>query len=210
MRLTLLAILALLSGCVTMNESMLPKVGAIQPLPKTVLIETRTGELVQKLNGEGANRGVLSGTTVGNQVVKLIMGRWKSNGIVDDYGPAGELKAKPDYTLIVSGVRNEDSSIAGAVFSGLTFMLLPTTTTLTYDLNLELTDNKTGQKYQAKAKNAITSVMQILLLPALPFSWVGSKNAFDDIADYAYDEFRKQGAFAGGAKRSEPEISLRE
>jgi len=196
MRLTLLAMVVLLSGCVTLNESMLRKVDSIHAPQKAVIVETKMGELVQKLNGEGANRGVFSGNTVGNQVTKLIMNRWKDKDIISDYGPPGDLKSKPDYTFILSGSRNEDSSIAGAVFSGLTFMLLPSTTTLTFDLNAELIDNRTGQKYQAKAKNGVTSVMQILLLPALPFSWIGNKNAFDDIADHLYSEFYAQGAFS--------------
>jgi hypothetical protein len=197
-------VLLSLSGCLTLNEGMLRKVDSIQVPQKSALVETKIGEFVQKLNGEGANRGVLANTTVGNSVVKMIMNRWERKGIVDDYGAPGDLKGKPDYTLVLSGSRNEDTSIAGAVFSGLTLMLLPSTTTLTFDLNAELIDNRTGQKYHATAKNGVTSVMQILLLPALPFSWIGTKNAFDDIADHLYSEFHEQGAFGG-----KPNIGLR-
>lgn len=185
-----------LTGCVTVNEEMLRKVSITPPQKKDMTVEVINGELIQKLNGEGQNRGVLSGTTVLNAVSTSIMSRWKSKDLISDYGTAGELKRDPDYTVTLSGVRNEDSSIAGAVFSGLTFMILPTTATLTYDLNVEFVNNHTKKHYTVKAKNAATTWMQILLLPALPFSWIGGNNALNDIADYSYDELRKQGAFS--------------
>ena len=74
-------------------------------------------------------------------------------------------------------------------------MLLPSSSTLIYDLNLEFTNNHTQKHYTVKAKNAVTTWMQILLFPALPFSWIGSNNMLNDIADYSYDELRKQDAF---------------
>lgn len=188
-------VLIALSGCVTVNEEMLRKVSISPPQKQTMTVEVKTGELIQKLNGEGQNRGVLSGTTVLNAVAKSMMIRWKNKDIISDYGSAGELKKEPDYTITLSGVRNEDGSIAGAVLSGLTLMLLPSSSTLTYDLNLEFINNHTQKHYNVKAKNAVTTWMQILLLPALPFSWIGSNNMLNDIADYSYDELSKQGAF---------------
>jgi hypothetical protein len=188
-------LLIALSGCVTVNEEMLRKVSISPPQKQAMTVEVKTGELIQKLNGEGQNRGVLSGTTVLNAVAKSMMIRWKNKDIIADYGSAGELKKEPDYTIILSGVRNEDGSIAGAVLSGLTLMLLPSSSTLTYDLNVEFINNHTQKHYTVKAKNAVTTWMQILLLPALPFSWIGSNNMLNDIADYSYDELRKQGAF---------------
>ena len=158
-------------------------------------VEVKTGELIQKLNGEGQNRGVLSGTTVLNAIGKSMMMRWKNKDIIADYGFSGELKKEPDYTVTLSGVRNEDGSMIGAVLSGLTLMLIPSSSTLTYDLNLEFVNNHTHKHYTVKAKNAVTTWMQILLLPALPFSWIGSNNMINDIADYSYDDLSKQGAF---------------
>lgn len=193
--LTVLSLLVVLSGCVTVNEEMLRKVSITPPQKQTMTVEVKTGELIQKLNGEGQNRGVLSGTTVLNAVAKSMMMHWKNKDIIGDYGFSGELKKEPDYTITLSGVRNEDGSMAGAVLSGLTLMLLPSSSTLTYDLNLEFINNHTQKHYTVKAKNAVTTWMQILLLPALPFSWIGSNNMLNDIADYSYDELRKQGAF---------------
>jgi hypothetical protein len=194
-QLMVLGLLVLLTGCVTVNEEMLRKVSVSPPQKQIMIVEVKTGELIQKLNGEGQNRGVLSGTTVLNAVAKSMMMRWKNKDIIADYGFSGELKKEPDYTITLSGVRNEDGSIAGAVLSGLTLMLLPSSSTLTYDLNLEFINNHTQKHYTVKAKNAVTTWMQILLLPALPFSWIGSNNMLNDIADYSYDELCKQDAF---------------
>lgn len=188
-------LLLALTGCVTVNEGMLRKVSISPPQQQQTTIEIKTGELIQKFNGEGQNRGVLSGTTVLNALGKSMMARWKNKDVIADYGFSDELKKEPDYTITLSGVRNEDGSIAGAVLSGLTLMLIPSSSTLTYDLNLDFVNNHTQKQYTVKAKNAVTTWIQILLLPALPFSWIGSNNMINDIADYSYDELRKQGAF---------------
>ena len=74
-------------------------------------------------------------------------------------------------------------------------MLIPSSSTLTYDLNLEFVNNHTQKHFTVKAKNGVTTWMQILLLPALPVSWIGANNMINDVADYTYDELRKQGAF---------------
>jgi hypothetical protein len=165
------------------------------PQNKGGLVEFKTGELIQTLNGEGKNRGVLSGTTVLDSVGSGIMSRWKSKDIIADYGSSGELNREPDYTITLSGVKDENGSIAAAILSGIAFMLIPTSSTVTYDLQFDLTNNHTHKHYTTKAKNAVTTWSQILLLPALPFSWIGSSNMISDIADYAYDDLNKQGAF---------------
>lgn len=194
-QISILAMLIFSTGCMTVNEGMLRQVTITPPANHSGIVEVKTGELIQKLNGEGQNRGVLSGTTVLNAFGKSMMQRWKSKDIIDDYGFSGDLKKDPDFTVTLSGVRNEDGSIAGAVLSGISLMILPATSTLTYDLNLEFINNHNKKHYTVKAKNAVTTWMQILLLPALPFSWIGSNNMINDMADYSYDELRKQGAF---------------
>jgi len=62
--LMVVGLLIILTGCVTVNEEMLRKVSISPPPKQTMTVEVKTGELIQKLNGEGQNRGVLSGTTV--------------------------------------------------------------------------------------------------------------------------------------------------
>ncbi len=191
----IVGIICLQTGCMTVNEGMLRKANIVTPQNNKVSIEVKTGTLIQKLNGTGRNEGLLSGTTVLNALNTSIMTRWKSKDLIADYGSTNDFKNKPDYTLTVSGEKNEDGSMTGAVLSGLTFMLIPATATVTYDLNFDFVNNHTNQHYSVTAKNAVTTWMQILLLPALPFSWIGSHNMLNDIADYTYDELQKQGAF---------------
>ncbi len=193
--LPLLVIFSLLTGCVTVNEEMLQKVNIEEIQEQQKIVEIKTGELVQMLNGEGQNRGVMSGTTVLNALNTSMMERWKNKGIISDYLKTGELKERPDYTLTLSGVRNEDGSIPGAILSGLTLMIIPSSSTLTYDMQIDFVNNHTQKHYKVKAKNAVTTWMQILLLPVFPFSWIGSNNMINDIADYSYNELQKQGAF---------------
>lgn len=193
--LTIVFLTITLSGCITINEEMLRKTVVTPPQKQTSTVELKTGELIQQLNGEGQNRGVLSSTTVLNAFGKSMMMRWKNKDVISDYGTPGELSVDPDYTVTISGLKNEDGSMLGAVLCGLTLMIIPSAATLTYDLNIELINNHTKKHYIVKAKNAVTTWMQILLLPALPFSWIGSNNMINDIADYSYGELYKQGAF---------------
>jgi len=111
------------------------------------------------------------------------------------YGVAGDLKREPDFTLTLSGVRDEESSFALAVLCGLTLLVIPSNATLIYDLDVVLVGNKPPQSYSVKVKNGITTCTEIIFLPFLPIFWVGSYHATNDMADYAYEELRKQGGF---------------
>jgi len=190
----LAGVLMMVSGCMTFNEKMLKTTDIPKQQNPTFLIETKFGELVQRHNGT-PNRGVLSGTTVLKAVSKSMMGRWKSKGLISNYAVSGDLKQEPDFTLTLSGVRDEESSILLAVLCGLTLLVIPSNATLIYNLDVDLVDNKTQKGYSVKVKNGITTWTEIIFLPFLPIFWVGSHNAMNDMADYAYEELRKQGAF---------------
>jgi hypothetical protein len=73
--------------------------------------------------------------------------------------------------------------------------LIPTSSTISFDLNFDTVNNRTKKHYLVKTKSGFTVWTQILLFPALPFSWVGRNNMMDDVADYVYEDLRKQGAF---------------
>ena len=202
--LVLVAAVVVLSGCMTFNEAMLRKVDIPKQQNPEVIVETKTGNFVQKFNGT-PNRGVLSGTTVLDAVVKSMMIRWKKKGLIADYGVAGKLDKKPDFTLTVSGERDEQGSMLGAVLCGITLYIIPTSSTLIYDLDVELVNNKTQQHYFVKVKNGITTWMEIIFLPLFPIFWVGSHNALVDMGDYAYDELKQQSAFDGGRQQEAPQ-----
>lgn len=194
--LLLFALSILLVGCVTVNEEMLRKVTVIPPQNPATTVEIKSGELILQHNGEGKNNAPLSATTVMNAKAKGLMIRWKLKELIADYDFPGGLKKDPDYTIIFSGTRNEESSLPMAFLSGLTFMIIPVSVTLTYDLNVEFINNHTQKHYFVKVKNGVTTWMDIFLLPALPFSMIGSINSTHDMADYLYEELRKQGAFS--------------
>lgn len=195
-RFIVVSLVFVLVGCVTINEEMLRKVD-IAPLQKpTAIVELKSGTLIQKFNGEGTNSGPLSGTTVINAAGKSMMARWMMKDIISDYDSPGALKKEPDYTVILSGERNEEGSILGAILCGATFFLIPTASTLSYDLNVEFINNHTKKHYNVKAKNAVTTWMQLFLLPIFPFAGIGAHNMLNDIADYSYDELLKQDAFS--------------
>lgn len=188
-------LLFFLTGCMMINEQMLRKVNMFPPQKQEMTVEVKTGKLIQKLNGEGQNRGVFSGTTVLNSVAKSIMTRWKEKNIIADYAFPGELKKEPDYTITLSGERNEDGSMLAALLGGLTLGILPSSVTLTYELDFEFINNHTQKHYNVKVKNAVTTISQIFLIVALPVSMTGATDAINDMADNLYDELNKQGAF---------------
>jgi len=206
MKKIILVLLAMvvLSGCMTFNEAMLRKVDIPKQQNPEVIVETKTGDLVQKFNGT-PKRGVMSGTTVLNAVVKSMMNRWKKKGLIAEFGVAGKLDKKPDFTLIVSGVRDEEGSMLGAVLCGITLYIIPTSSTLIYDLDVELVNNKTQQHYFVKVKNGATTWMEIIFLPLFPIFWIGGHNALVDMADYAYDELKQQGAFNWSRQQKAPQ-----
>ena len=191
-----------LSSCMTFNGKMLRRPETTTPPSTPISLEIKPGQMILQLNGEGTNAGPLSATTVVSAVSESIAGTWKSKGIVSEYGKPGNLKKDPDFTLIVSGVRNEEGSIGMAVLGGLSLMIVPTSSTLVYDLDVELINNRTSVSYKAKAKNSISTVMEILFLPALPFSLIGASSALNDISTHLYAEFQKQGAFGGVVDKS--------
>jgi uncharacterized protein YceK len=186
--------IVMLSGCMTFNQKMLPKVDIPKQENPAVIVETKTGNFVQTFYG-ASKRGDMSGTAVLDEVVKTMMNRWKNKGVIADFGSTGKLDKKPDITLIVSGVRDEEGSEALAIMCGATLGIIPASSNLIYDLNIEFVNNKIQQHYSVKVKNGVTMWMHIIFLPLFPIYSVGSDSAIVDMADYAYDELRKQGAF---------------
>jgi hypothetical protein len=194
--LILIFISSIFQGCMTINKQLLAGVDVYPPAQKaSAVIEVKAGEFIQTLNGDKINKDALPGSVVSNTLAKSIMMRWKQNNIIAGYYLAGSAQAQPDYTVIVSGASNKDVSTVRNILCGLTLMIIPTSTTLTYDLNIELINNHSQKHYQVKAKNAVTKYTQLFLLPALPFSSTGGREMLQDIADYTYEELRKQGAF---------------
>jgi len=186
--------LMLIAGCMSFNNAEVLVVKNIPPKYKPV-VEMKVGDFTQKLNGEGAARGVASNNSIANNALINILSRWKSKGLIADYDPIGKLNKKPDYTLTVNGYRNEDMSWMGSIFTGLTLYLIPSSSTLQYNLNLQLQNNKDNKTYNIDVKDSFTMWQHIIFLPAFPIFMVGTANMFSDLSMYSYSEFEKQGAF---------------
>lgn len=188
-------VLIMLTGCATFNDKMVRVPDLNQATKTESVVEHKVGTFVQKLNGEGVNRGMLSNQSLGEKEIALITNRWKSKGLITDAGVPGELKTTPGYVLTLNGSRNEDGSIMGAILTGLTLYLIPSSATMTTDATFDLLNNKTKKHYQVPVKYGFTTTQWLLFLPATPFIGIGVTNAHDDAADYLYAEFDKQGAF---------------
>jgi hypothetical protein len=182
-------------GCMTFNGKGVPRVDVVPP-PHPPLLVMTIGSFAQMLNGEGTSRGVLDNTTIARQMAKGILANWKSKGLISDFGVPGDLRTTPDYTFTISGTRNEESSIIGAVFTGLTLYLIPSSSTIIYDLSLELRNNHSDAVYSVHAVDSVSTWLHLVFLPAFPIFWVGSYNMISDLAEYVYSEFEKQGAFS--------------
>lgn len=194
-KLLILSIILQLLGCATFNDKLIHAPDISQSTKTSSIIEYKVDKFTQTHNGEGTNRGILSNQSIGEKEIDLILNRWKRNNLIKDYDKPGDLTTTPNYTLTINGIRNEDSSIIGAVFTGLTLYLIPSSATLTTNATFDLLNHKTNKHYQVPVKYSFTTTQWLLFFPAIPFNGIGVLNAHDDAADYLYVEFDKQGAF---------------
>jgi hypothetical protein len=186
--------MVMLGGCMTYNEKMLRKVDIPKQQNPQVIVEIRKGDFVETLNGNPLRQGT-STRAVLNEVVDTMMNRWKDKGLIADFGPAEKWTKKPDFTLFISGARHEEGSEFLATLCGTTLGIIPASSKLIYELGVILANNKTQRLYLVKVKNGATMWMQIIFLPLFPISKKGIHEMMIDMADYAYDELRQQGAF---------------
>ena len=184
-----------LGGCISFNEKMLPNVNISPALNQSIIIEVKLDKFddISRL-----------------EAVKLandFMTRWKSKKIIGGYGFYGELQEKSDYTLALSGAIELDGPLPGGIFwpmlSQVTFGAFPSTWKETYFINFDLLNRHNNKKYQVNAKNACTWWFHALLFAFVPFYHGGCGGMEDDIADYAYNELYKQGAFSMSHLRRE-------
>lgn len=205
MKTLLLLGVVLLTGCMSFNNAEVPVVTNKIPISKPV-IEMKTGTFIQKLNGAGTSRGMISNKSISYNIINELLWEWKSNDLIKDYDVIGKLTAKPDYTLTINGSKNEDGPLIGAILTGMTFYLIPSSTTINFDLELELKNNQDGKTYKSKVQDSFTIWQSIIFLPIFPLYPVGAWNMHTDMSMYIYSEFYKQGAFSEFYKK-ESEVS---
>lgn len=187
--------MVLLTGCMSFNNAEVPVVKNEIPVTKPV-IEMKTGKFTQKFNGEGASRGVTSNKTVAYAMIEGILDEWYDNDLIRDYEVIGKLKDKPDYTLTINGFRNEESSIFGSIMTGLTFYIIPSAITMTWELEFVLKDNMSLKEYKTNVTDSFTIWQSIIFLPVFPLFPVGLWNMQEDMGNYIFSKFKDQGAFS--------------
>lgn len=182
------------AGCATYNDKLIKKVD-IQPPQKRSVVSYSAGEVQQLHNGTTSPGGLVDTSTATNALMQLMLTRWEDKGIVSSFGKPGDLKTPSDYDLSLSGQIQEQGSMLGAFITGFTMYLIPSSFTMTYQMEASLTDTHTKKLYKVPFRNATTIWQQIFLAFVAPFSESGTIGMANDTADYLYSEFKKQGAF---------------
>lgn len=189
------ALLLLCQGCMTFNGAELPR----RELPDVhefrPLIATEIGEVILLYNGKDSLKPPMSARGIGDRAMSAVLTRWKGAKLIEDYDPPGELDGEPSYKLRISGTQNEQGSFFASFVTGFTLFIFPSSSTLEWEWNWELTDLSRNKTFTVSTKNSLTTWMQLIFLPVFPFSIVGAMNADSSLSSYVYDEFAKQGAW---------------
>ena len=187
-----MALVFLLSGCMTFSGDKLAEIEAIIPM-ESPIIEESVGDYTFHLDG-GA---LVSDNKAGRVINNALLENWKDNDYISDftYVKTSKFTGDAKYNLTLSGHQEGESSVFMQVISGLTLFIIPHSITTSYDLVYDLENVKTGQKYTTKVSDEVKTVNWLLFLPAFPFSFVGAINTYERLAEHAYQNFVKQGAF---------------
>jgi hypothetical protein len=187
------AVAVFLSGCATYNGKMLKKVDFQAPQNKYAV--SYKAESVIATHEGGGSVSIVDSSTGANGLLKAMVERWNEKGVLSSFGKPGELNVQPNYELTVSGYIHETGSMFAALMTELSGYLIPSSLSLTYDMDATLVDTRSHKTYKVPFKNSITIWKHFSLLFAAPFTASGMKEMAQDTADYLYFEFRKQGAF---------------
>ena len=73
---------------------------------------------------------------------------------------------------------------------------------VTYTVHYALQERATGRVFEASASDGFDAVVELLLLPALPFAMHGANVTYDRLADSLFNQLSAQGAFQLSAEES--------
>ena len=138
-----------------------------------------------------------TGEQAGEEINDKIMQSWKAHNYISDFTSVKNANGLGDaqYSLILQGSQQDTSNKYMKIISALTFLLIPATIETAYDLNYELTELASGNKYTVNIADSVDTTTWLLFFPAIPFSSVGTNKTFARIAEHVYQEFVRQGAF---------------
>ncbi|TXK93167.1 hypothetical protein BMR05_13645 [Methylococcaceae bacterium HT4] len=185
-------LLTLLNGCMTFSGDRLSDLNPIIP-KRSPSIEESVGDFTMHIDGGK----LITNNKAGRIINDSILDNWKKNNYISDftYVPKEKFTGNAEYNLTLKGHQEGNSSIVMQILSGLTLFVIPNSVDISYDLIYELEEVSTGKKYTTKVSEDVAVTHWILFFPALPFSLIGSFNAFERLSEHAYQDFDEQGAF---------------
>jgi hypothetical protein len=134
---------------------------------------------------------------MGNEINEAVLRRWSERGAVRAYSYAkpGTSSAAADYTLVLSGMQDGDSSVALQIISGLTLFVIPYYVDTRYALQYELVEKNSGRTFKSSASNEFLTLVSLLFIPISPFMQGARHRALVRLADHMYEDLHDQGAF---------------
>ena len=186
--------LFLLSGCMNFNHVNIPEVQNKKPKTKPT-IGIKVGDFKQYCDGKLDTRNIISNEKMGLNCLAGILTPWKDGKLIKEYQPIEKYKNVPDYTLILNGSINEDSSTTLNIVSALTLFIIPSYTTASFNLSIVLINNETKKELKKSLKTSFTTWKDLIFLPVFPLFWIRMDNGLTARSMYLYHLLREQGAF---------------
>lgn len=180
-------------GCLTTGGKQLTEITTPVPGYQPSIACSVSPEFAFHLDGGK----LVSSNKMGNEINEAVMDRWRDKGLVRSYVFArpGTSPTSAEYSLVLSGMQDGNSSVALQIISGLTLFVIPYYVDTRYSLEYALVEKSTGRTFKASANNEFFTLVSLLLLPISPFAQGARQRALVRIADHVYRDLHAQGAF---------------
>jgi len=180
-------------GCITTGGKELPEITTSEPGFRPSVEYSVSPAFSFHLDGGK----LVTSNRMGNEINDAILDRWRDKEVIRSYSYAkpGQSPGSADYSLVLMGMQDGDSSIALQIISGLTLFVIPYYVDTRFSLEYELVERTSGRRYRAAANNEFVTVVSLLLLPISPFMQGARHRALSRIADHVYQDLHEQGAF---------------
>lgn len=202
LRIGFAAILSVLcSGCLTTAGGHLPPISPEKPEAQLSLQST-VGDFSMTLEGGK----LVTSETMGRRLNDQLLRVWKKKGYITEYTNVdkGAFSAEVPNHVTLSGSQYGTSSVVMQVLSGLTLTLIPYTVDTSWDIQYTLEDARKGTRYSAGVEDSSWTIVDLLLLPILPWSFRGQQETFERMAEHLYQQLHEQGAFRSDAAGAGP------
>lgn len=155
------AALSVMAGCASFQGHNLQPVKSF-PTPsvkKTVDVDLAFG---QRFNGQKRSPYKSAEKALQKKCVK----RMTKSQL---FGEVSMEQQNPDIKIRIALMDYGEGSMVGAVLTGLSFYIIPSSATDTFYLKAIVIDTQTGQQHTIELNESVTLWQEILLLPLMPF-----------------------------------------